>query len=517
MTLGEPGSEFGLSPAQAEGPRTGPSAEEVWSFTPPKPRAATPRPVATPVPPTPRPEGATVRGASQPAESSATSVSANLEAPPTAPAHPLARQAEPGPVAPAGEPLPRGHPNEPHRAGAALSVSRSDSDLPWTLAGGRVSTSNRVLKSLAGVAMILALLGGALVSVAKTRDRGHLIGLSLAAGRDYRFRVTGAFEGKIVTDSSTRHVSETVQGSIAWHVVSLDGDGMATVHTLFSSTSHRVNGKTRTGVHVEAQIVVGRDGRVISVASRPSGDDAFRFALQQLGPLLPDRPSRPGATWGTEFDQKMVSEGETVRLTARSTLVRYDTVDGKSTAVVTNDLEVPASSAGKGSIYQQSSFDPVRGLVESSITARVDLAVTAGHKGDSPSRTIGTVTLQIERVRKLAATGRGGGPTTGEAADGQARDLLRRALSAADVYFTANQSYVGLTPLKASSISNSIRWMRDGKAEPSIVTIRKTRTTSILLVTVSDSGTKYCVARTGERIRYGRIGATWPSGCSGGW
>lgn len=517
MTLGESGSEFGLTPARAEGPRTDQPAEEVWSFTRPKPRAAAPRPLATPVPPTPRPEGATASGASQAAESSATSVAARPEVPLSARPRPVACQAGPGPVAPPSEALPRGHPNEPLRAEAALSVSPSHSNLPWTLAGGRVSTSNRVLKSIAGVAVIVALLGGALVSVARTRDRGHLIGLSLAAGRDYRFRVTGSFDGKIVTDSSTRHVSETVQGSIAWHVVSLDSDGMATVRTTFSSTSHRVNGKTRTGVHVKTQIVVGRDGRVVSVASRPSGDDAFRFALQQMGPLLPDRPSRPGATWGTEFDQRMVTAGETVRLSARSTLVRYDTVDGKSTAVVTNDLEVPASSAGKGSIYQQSSFDPMRGLVESSIIARVDLAVTAGPKGHSPSRTIGTVTLQIERDRKLAATGRGGGPTPDEAADGQARDLLRRALSAADVYFTANQSYVGLTPLKASSISNSIRWMRDGKAEPSIVTIRKTRTTAILLVTVSDSGTKYCVARTGERIRYGRLGATSPSGCSGGW
>jgi hypothetical protein len=382
------------------------------------------------------------------------------------------------------------------------------------MGGGHTSTSNGVLKSLAVVVVIVALVGGGLAAMG-TRDRGHMIGLSLTAGSDYRFRVTGAFEGKVVTGSSTRPVSETVEGSIAWHVVSLDSDGMATVRTTFSGGAHRVNGKPRPGLHMETQILVGRDGRVVSVAGQRSGNDAFRFALRQMGPLLPGRPSRPGATWGTEFDQ--VTSGETVRLVARSTLVRYDTVDGTSTAVVTNDLQVPASSTGKGSIYQRSWFDPVEGLVESSIIARVDLAANAGPKGHTGSRTIGTVTLQIDRDRKHFPSGRRAGSTGAEAANRRASDLLRRALSAADVYFTANQSYVGLTPRLASSISTSIRWMRDGKAEPSVVTIRKARTTAILLVTVSDSGTKYCIARTGETVRYGRIGADRPSRCRGGW
>ena len=524
MTASGSGSEVGTSPAMDEDPSDLPAGEEIWSFTPPKRWMPAVSAVATLDPPMPGTAEAIPAIAPGPAERPTSPISKTARV--TGPAGP----AQPALVAPPAKPtiatVPPRLPAPPVGAASVVrpaapslpaSVPRPEMEGGWSSGRSHSSATSGQLKAFAGVALILALLVGAVAVIVPRRGAGaHPLGLALRAGHDYRFLVSGNFEGTVATKGSTRSVSETVEGSLAWHVVSLNVDGEATVRTTLVSTSHRVNGQSRPGIHVVSRILVGRDGRVVSVTGPTSGPDAFGFALRQMGPLLPSRPSKPGATWGLEFDQEMVRAGETVRVSARSTLVRYDVVDGTSTAVVTSAVSVPASSAGKGSIYQRSLFDPVEGqLVESSIIASVDLSGNNDRRGDPVSRTVGTVTLQIQRQRKPA--GGGSGSSSAHAADALARDLLRRGLSAADVFYTANRTYKGLTPQKASSISASIRWMHDGKAEPSIVTIRRATASSVLLVTVSDSGTRYCIARTGERIRYGRLGATSPSRCRGGW
>lgn len=443
-------------------------------------------------------------------------------------AGPLGRPQVGQPPAPAPAPHPRQaepQPVRPAPASVASTVpppsprSTSGATPEWRFTGPRVSVGSTPAKAALALLLLLALVGGAIAWVLPARDRGgHDLGLSLTAGRDYRFLMHGGFEGKVQSSNATRPISLAVEGSLTWHVLSVDANGVATVQATFESMT-RDGGRSLPPFRVGGQIRVTKDGRLLS-AVPPSGGGlaGVLFSLRQMSPLLPSRPVQPGATWNAVFDQQMPPAGGSVTLSVRGTLVRYDTVAGSSTAVVTNDVTVPDTSAGAGSIYQRTSLDPIAGeLLESSILGKVNLPLEIG-AGRAAPRIVGTATLQLERDRMEGPSHPAAiAETTKELSAAQAQDLLRRGLSAADVYFTGNQTYSGFTPTAASSISPLLRWMRDDKAESGVVTIRKALKGSILLVTRTDDGQRYCIARKAGTVRYGHVGARWPGGCKGGW
>lgn len=457
-----------------------PLEEEVWTFSPPKPRAE-------------RSRGAS---ASAPVSASVPAVrtpSVAVLGPPPAPPFPLVASVAPS------------------------DPSRPAPELHWGFAGRHVSFSSSRLKAAGGVVALVAVLAGALVlAVPRGEERGHPLSLSFASGRDYRFGMRGAFEGTLLAAATSRSITESVEGFLTWHVVHVDPEGTARIRAEFETTSHTSNGRDQVRTKLEWRAQVMADGRIVSTTpgrERGPGVEALLFSLRQMSPLLPSGPVEPGATWTTVFDQESRGRGGSIELKASSTLVRYDTVARTTTAILTNDVQAPRKPGDESSIYQRLWFDPVAGeVIESSILGRIDMTLQGGRNDASASRVVGTATLQLRHVPMPP-------PAPGDevAAAAAATDDLRLALSVADVYFTANRTYMGLTPRKASSISSALRWTGDGRARPSVITIRTARATSVLLVTRTLSGSTFCIARTNSGIRYGRTGATRPAGCRGGW
>jgi hypothetical protein len=101
------------------------------------------------------------------------------------------------------------------------------------------------------------------------------------------------------------------------------------------------------------------------------------------------------------------------------------------------------------------------------------------------------------------------------AKDLSAQNVLRDAMTGAQVYFAERGSYVGFTAEVAAQYEPSSDFTT-GAAAPGRVSIRGISDTTIVMVTKSGSGA-LCVAATYDVVSYGRVDATSASSCSGGW
>jgi len=101
------------------------------------------------------------------------------------------------------------------------------------------------------------------------------------------------------------------------------------------------------------------------------------------------------------------------------------------------------------------------------------------------------------------------------AEDLSAQNVLRNAMTGAQVYFADRGSFVGFSPDVAAQYEPSSDFTT-GAAAPGLVSIRGVSDTTIVMVTESGAGA-LCIAATYDAVSYGRIDATSASSCSGGW
>lgn len=121
----------------------------------------------------------------------------------------------------------------------------------------------------------------------------------------------------------------------------------------------------------------------------------------------------------------------------------------------------------------------------------------------------------IEVAEPTGSSGAPAGPI-GQANDLQAQSTLNNAIRVAQVYAAENGSFQGLTPEVAAEFDPSIVYT-EGVPVPSMVAMVVTPTT-VVLVTVVDGGGGYlCVAASGDALTFGRVNATTPDQCQGGW
>lgn len=117
-----------------------------------------------------------------------------------------------------------------------------------------------------------------------------------------------------------------------------------------------------------------------------------------------------------------------------------------------------------------------------------------------------------------APTGATGGPAGAivEANDVQAQTTLNDAIRIARLFATENGSFEGFTPEVAAAYDAAIAYTV-GVPVPDTVAMVVTPTT-VVLVTVVDGGGGYlCIAADGEVLTTGRVNATTPEQCQGGW
>jgi hypothetical protein len=130
----------------------------------------------------------------------------------------------------------------------------------------------------------------------------------------------------------------------------------------------------------------------------------------------------------------------------------------------------------------------------------------------------------VEPTEPTGSTGAPGGPTgatapagpIGQASDVQAQGNLNDAIRIAQLYAAENGSFEGFTADVAAGFDPSIPFT-PGVPIPGTVAIVATPTT-VVLVTVVDGGGGYlCIAADGEVLTTGRVNATTPAQCQGGW
>ncbi len=138
--------------------------------------------------------------------------------------------------------------------------------------------------------------------------------------------------------------------------------------------------------------------------------------------------------------------------------------------------------------------------------------------------TAGVPVEPVEPAEPVEATGGVAGGTgasgpagpIGAANDVQAQATLNDAIRIAQLYAAENGSFDGFTPEVAAGFDPSIAYT-PGVPVPGVVAIVVTPTT-IVLVTVVDGGGGYlCIAADGEVLTTGRVNATSPEQCQGGW
>lgn len=115
-------------------------------------------------------------------------------------------------------------------------------------------------------------------------------------------------------------------------------------------------------------------------------------------------------------------------------------------------------------------------------------------------------------------TGSGVAPTgpIGQANDLQAQSMLNNAIRVAQVYYAETGSFQGLTPEVAAEYDPSIVYTQ-GVAVPDMVAMVVTPTTVVLLTVVDGGGGYLCTAANADTITFGRVNATTPEQCQGGW
>ncbi len=479
-------------PARNPAPDQGP--EELWALPklfrdprPPKERPPEPS-VTSPVASAEAvsalaPEPGPVVPTPAPAPALAPPISA-----PTAP-EPSPPVSEPVPPAPP-EPVPPAPPEPPPPAAATTVppppptvTPRPEGREEWGVGVKARSVPHGWPRAVVATLVAVALVGAGLaVASAHSRSRGHPLALTLASGREYRFRAAGSFAGTL--SAGTRKVSaeERVTALISWRVGTVDGDGVASVDAIIQPLTDRIDGRT---IHqlpkIRERLRIARDGRILSTGSAglgsKSGAGSVFFGLDQVTPVLPPHPVEAGATWTARFEQELSDADQPLRVTAKNTLVHYQTVDHHTTAVITSAVSMPFGF----------SLDGRRVLPKGA---------------------------QGARTARFAVSGSGAFfQTSWEAA----QDDLRKAAGAASVYFAAYRSYEGLTAPRAADIEPLLRWTQSRTARRGKVSIRAADTTTVLLVTRSSSGQAYCIAQSAEGTTFGKTDAKTPAGCRGGW
>lgn len=143
-------------------------------------------------------------------------------------------------------------------------------------------------------------------------------------------------------------------------------------------------------------------------------------------------------------------------------------------------------------------------------------AERAAELGGGPSAPTG-VTAEAPVV-VAEPTGAGAAPTgpIGQANDLQSQSTLNNAIRVAQVYFAETGSFQGLTPEVAAEYDPSIVYTQ-GVAVPNMVAMVVTPSTVVLLTVVDGGGGYLCVAANADTITFGRVNATTPEQCQGGW
>jgi hypothetical protein len=205
-----------------------------------------------------------------------------------------------------------------------------------------------------GLALAVAVIAGAVAFVVSGRDAAEdgsptALSLAFARGETTRYRISMQMDASVNLGAMGQQPMDVdMTETVAWRVVSVDDDGVATVELTIEDLSGTVNGvDAPTEVPKQSlRFRITPNGQILSttgVALGAIGGTGFGGfpGMDQMTPILPDDEVKPGDSWDKDFSQEFPFGKGKLEYAAHSTFERYETIDGVEAAVIATTYEVP--------------------------------------------------------------------------------------------------------------------------------------------------------------------------------
>jgi hypothetical protein len=202
----------------------------------------------------------------------------------------------------------------------------------------------------AGVAILIAISAVVFFTGGSEGGRAYALQFSKAhPGDTYRYHMTMLTD--LTMSSTDLGLNQPVRGNIdmvvQFKVVSVDKDGVATVEFSIKKGTIQTDGVKQPAPATTITMRLASDGRVLSINGTPlGGDTSFGSGLpvmDQLTPVLPPHPVKPGDTWSNNYDVPFPFGG-TIKFSTNNRFLRYEPIDGVRAAVIRSDGSSPLDS-----------------------------------------------------------------------------------------------------------------------------------------------------------------------------
>lgn len=204
-----------------------------------------------------------------------------------------------------------------------------------------------------GIALVVALVAASVLVVVQggRSAEARPLALSFAEGQSETFANRMTMDGRVSADELGEiPVRLELEYVTTWRVLSVDGDGVATIEVSTEDQRGSVNGIEMPPAPESPpfEIVVAPDGRILSAGGLAlegiEGMEGFTFAgLGQVTPILPEDGAAvaPGDSWDTDFSQEIPFVEGALEYTTSSTYERNETLGGREAAVIVTELSMP--------------------------------------------------------------------------------------------------------------------------------------------------------------------------------
>ena len=168
-------------------------------------------------------------------------------------------------------------------------------------------------------------------------------------------------------------------------------------------------------------------------------------------------------------------------------------------------------------------FVSVRGLVLFGLVVAAVWVVPLMLLQDAKTETTGPTAVGATAIGEPAgatgAPGATGDPVSDpirEANDVRAQAMLNQAIRVSQVYYAEHGSFEGFGPDAAAAYDPSIVYGRGAPAADTVA-MSVSPTTVVFVTVVDPNGGYLCAAAMGDIVTFGRMNATTPAECQGGW
>jgi hypothetical protein len=257
-------------------------------------------------------------------------------------------------------------------AGSAPPPGQQDAPPPDALAPDAAPEPPSLRRwGIVGVAaaLVIALAVGGFVFFRGGSGGGSAYALQFAKakpGDTYRYAMKMDMDAGISSPQigALQSLDMTMEAVIAMRVVSVDGDGVATIDLIIEEGTATLLDVTEELPRETTRIKIGPDGRLVELGGHAlPGSAQIGGGLpgfDQFAPLLPDTIVKPGDTWEKELDLPIpIGEGE-MELLVRGEFLRNGTIRGLPAAVIRTDSFSP--------LDLKLSFDDIEALLGGSTT-----------------------------------------------------------------------------------------------------------------------------------------------------